>query len=580
MLYHLHELKHMLMTPVRFQAEFTRTAFNSPLNPLSYTTAGRAIAASAELLERMTRRFQRPEFGLHSTIIDGKKVGIKEEIIAEKPFCSLLRFKRNTKRKDPKVLLVAPMSGHYATLLRGTIEALLPHHDMYTTDWQDARQVPLRDGTFNLDDYITYLREFISLLGPDTHIIAVCQPAVPVLAAISLMASENDPNQPLSMTLMGGPIDTRVSKTEVTDLAEHRPLRWFESNAVHNVPYIYPGAARRVYPGFLQLSGFMSMNLDTHVGSHMKFYHHLISGDGDSSEKHRKFYDEYLSVMDIPAEFYLQTVEHVFQKHSLPRGKMKWRDPFTDKLVDVRPQDIEHTALLTIEGELDDISARGQTTAAHEMCYSLSQKKQYHHFQLNCGHYGIFNGRRYREQIMPRIRNFIRKFDKHADPIPAADLKIAQDLSPERFDHDKHGIIAIRRWLKEHQPENYKDTSRPRLEKKVKEIQSAKVKGEKKLVPPIADKKSEQKAIPSKAIKKVPAQPSKKEAESKASTPESVKKKQEKKSSKAPAKSGSQKAKTTSKEAKASTKKAVKKPNSTPKKTPKKSTAKAKSENA
>jgi len=484
MLYQLHELQHALTTPVRLQAELVRSVFQNPFNPLSYTPAGRAVGASAEMTVRMTKHFGKPEFGLDKTKIGGKTVKIEEKIIAEKPFCSLLHFKRSIKRNDPKVLLVAPMSGHYATLLRGTIEALLPHHDMYITDWEDARQVPLSEGGFNFDDYITYLREFMSLLGPKTHVIAVCQPAVPLLAAISLMASENDPNQPLSMTLMGGPIDTRVSKTEVTELAETRPLKWFENSVLYNVPFYYPGAHRRVYPGFLQLSGFMSMNLDTHVGSHMKFFHHLVSGDGESSDKHRKFYDEYKSVMDISAEFYLGTVAEVFQKHSLPRGKMKWRDPYSNKLVDVRPQDIKHTALMTIEGELDDISARGQTTAAHELCYSLSQRKQYHHFQLSCGHYGIFNGRRWREQIMPRIRNFIRKFDEDKDAIPEIDLLQIPDTAPERFNHDKHGIVAIRRWLKEHQPENYKDVKRPIPYDKVKS---------KKLIPPVVKPKPKEK---------------------------------------------------------------------------------------
>lgn len=484
MLYQLHELQHALTTPVRLQAELVRSVFQNPFNPLSYTPAGRAVGASAEMTVRMTKHFGKPEFGLDKTKIGGKTVKIEEKIIAEKPFCSLLHFKRSIKRNDPKVLLVAPMSGHYATLLRGTVGALLPHHDMYITDWEDARQVPLSEGGFNFDDYITYLREFMSLLGPETHVIAVCQPAVPLLAAISLMASENDPNQPLSMTLMGGPIDTRVSKTEVTELAETRPLKWFENSVLYNVPFYYPGAHRRVYPGFLQLSGFMSMNLDTHVGSHMKFFHHLVSGDGESSDKHRKFYDEYKSVMDISAEFYLGTVAEVFQKHSLPRGKMKWRDPYSNKLVDVRPQDIKHTALMTIEGELDDISARGQTTAAHELCYSLSQRKQYHHFQLSCGHYGIFNGRRWREQIMPRIRNFIRKFDEDKDAIPEIDLLQIPDTSPERFNHDKHGIVAIRRWLKEHQPENYKDVKRPIPYDKVKS---------KKLIPPVVKPKPKEK---------------------------------------------------------------------------------------
>ncbi|MDH5723665.1 MAG: polyhydroxyalkanoate depolymerase, partial [Alphaproteobacteria bacterium] len=423
MLYHLYELHHAMLTPMRLNAEVARMVFKNPFNPLSYTQLGRNISATAEMTERSTKRFEKPAFELKETHIGGKKVSITEQKIVKKPFCTLLHFKRNIKRNDPKVLLVAPMSGHFATLLRGTVEALLPHHDVYTTDWHDARQVPLREGTFDLDSYIAYLRDFMHILGPDTHLIAVCQPAVPVLAAVSLMASDNDPNQPLSMTLMGGPIDTRISKTEVTELAEKRPLKWFEKSVVYNVPFYYPGAFRKVYPGFLQLSGFMSMNLEKHFGSYMKFYHHLITGDGDSAEAHRKFYNEYLSVMDIPAEFYLQTVHTVFQDHSLPRGRMKWKDPLTEEIKDVRPQDIERTALLTIEGELDDISARGQTTAAHEMCYSLPQRKQFHHFQLKTGHYGIFNGRRWREEVMPRIRNFIRAMDKKRDAIPDIDLK-------------------------------------------------------------------------------------------------------------------------------------------------------------
>jgi poly(3-hydroxybutyrate) depolymerase len=456
-LYQLYELQHALLTPVRFQAEVARNLFQSPWNPLSYTQAGRAMAAGAELLERSTRRFGRPDFKLHETTIDGKKVEVAEEIIVDKPWGNLLHFKRNIKRNDPKVLIVAPMSGHYATLLRGTVKALLPHHEVYITDWEDARQVPLKDGPFNLDSYITYLREYLSLLGPETHLIAVCQPAPGTLATVALMASENDPNQPLSMTLMGGPVDTRISKTEVTDLAENRPMSWFEKSVIQEVPFYYPGAFRKVYPGFLQLTGFMSMNLDRHVGSHMKFFQHLITGDGSSADAHRKFYDEYLSVMDIPAEFYLQTIETVFQRHLLPRGLMKWRDPLNNQLVDVRPQDIEHTALLTIEGELDDISARGQTTAAHELCYSLPQHKQYHHFQLQTGHYGIFNGRKWREEIMPRIRHFIRLMDPDKDPVPKNDLERVADLAPERYNRDKHGIVAIRRWLKQNQQHNYKE---------------------------------------------------------------------------------------------------------------------------
>ncbi len=449
MLYQLYDFQHALLTPARIAAELTRSVFQNPWNPLSHTQAGRTIAANAEVFERVTRRFGEPAWGLHQTEIDAKPVTVIEELIVEKPFCKLIHFKRDTKRKDPRVLVVAPMSGHYATLLRGTVEAMLPHHDVFVTDWTDARQVPINEGRFNLDDFITYLREFMSLLGPNTHLIAVCQPAVPVLAAVSLMAAENDPNQPLSMTLMGGPIDTRISKTSVNILAEERPYSWFENSIVDTVPAYYPGAYRKVYPGFLQLSGFMSMNLDRHVGSHMKFYQHLVQGDGESAEFHRKFYNEYNAVMDITGEFYLQTIDTVFQRHLLPRGQMKWRDPLSHKLVDVKPSAIEHTAIFTIEGELDDISSRGQTTSAHDLCYNLPQRKQYHLFQLKTGHYGIFNGSKWKTEIMPRIRHFMREFDPGCDPVPARDLAKVPDIAPDRFNRDTHGVAAVRRWLKE-----------------------------------------------------------------------------------------------------------------------------------
>lgn len=449
MLYHLHEFQHAIMTPARLTAGFMKTTMQSPLNPLSYHPLGRTLAAAAEVFERMTQRFGKPTFDLPHTMIGGQKVTITEEFIVEKPFCNLLHFKRHVKRDDPKVLIVAPMSGHYATLLRGTVEALLPHHDVYITDWIDTRMIPLKEGVFNLDDYINYVRQFLSLLGPRTHVIAVCQPAVPTLAAISLMASENDPNQPLGMILMGGPIDTRISKTKVTQTAEERPLSWFRKNVIATVPAYYPGAHRRVYPGFVQLNGFMSMNLDLHVGKHMNFFKHLVQGDGLSAESHRKFYNEYNAVMDLSEDFYLQTVDVVFQRHLLPRGQMKWRDPLTEKLHDVRPQDIKRTSLLSIEGELDDISARGQTTAAHDLCYTLSQTKQFHHFQLGCGHYGIFNGSKWRKEIMPRIRHFIRENDKNCSPIPAEDFKEIPDLVAEPYNRDKHGIASVRRWLKE-----------------------------------------------------------------------------------------------------------------------------------
>ncbi len=433
MLYNMYELQHAILTPARLTAEIVKSSLKNPFNPLSYTQAGRTLAASAEMFERVTRKFGKPEFELPFTTIGGKQIEVTEEIIAEKPFCNLLHFKRNIKRNDPKVLIVAPISGHFATLLRGTVEALLPHHDVYITDWIDARMVPAKDGRFNLDDCINYIRGFLSLLGKNTHVIAVCQPAVPVLAAVSLMASENDPNQPLSMTLMGGPIDTRVSKTAVTETAENRPLSWFKSTVIHDVPFFYPGAHRKVYPGFVQLSGFMSMNLDRHVGSHMQFFKHLVQGDGDSADSHRKFYNEYLAVMDLPAEFYLQTVDVVFQRHQLPKGEMKWRDPLTDKLHDVRPQDIKHTALLTVEGELDDISATGQTKAAHDLCKGLPSYKKLHHYQLGCGHYGIFNGRKWRNDIMPKVRDFMRSFDKDVSPIHSEDLKQSNVSTMSKF---------------------------------------------------------------------------------------------------------------------------------------------------
>lgn len=431
MLYQLYDIYHASLTPARIAAELTRTQLQNPFVPMSYTVMGRSIAAGAEMFERATRRFGKPEFGLDHTVINRKTVAVHEVDVLEKPFCTLMRFKRDIKRKDPVVLVVAPISGHFATLLRGTVEALLPHHDVYITDWVDARQVPLSEGRFNLDDYVDYLIEFFRLLGPDVHVIAVCQPAVPVFVATSLMGAWKDPKAPRSMTLMGGPIDPRISKTAVTELAEQRPITWFEQNVISDVPFYYPGAHRRVYPGFIQLSGFMSMNLDRHVGSHLKFFQHLVQGSDESAEGHRKFYNEYLAVMDLTAEFYLQTVEIVFQKHLLPKRQMKWKDPKTGQLHDVDPWQNTKTALLTIEGELDDISARGQTTAAHALSKNLPANMQYNHLQMEVGHYGIFNGRRWREEIMPRVRHFIRKFDRNHDPIPTADLALIPDRKPD-----------------------------------------------------------------------------------------------------------------------------------------------------
>lgn len=402
MLYQLHEMQHLAWAPARAAAEATRRLFRHPMTPVAYTAYGRAIAAACEVFEQVTRRRHKPSFGLDSTLIDGRAVQVSEEIVARRDFCELLHFRRDTARDDPRVLVVAPLSGHFATLLRDTVRGLLPDHDVFITDWIDAREVPLRVGGFGLDDYIDYVVDFLRLLGPDTHVIAVCQPSVPVLAAVSLMAAGNDAAQPRSMTLMGGPIDTRRAPTKVNQLAKTRSIGWFEQHVVDIVPIHYPGFLRRVYPGFIQLTGFMSMNLDRHVGAHIKLYEHLVRGDGESAAAHQRFYDEYLSVMDLPAEYYLETVQTVFQEHALPRGHMMHRGERVD------PAAIRRTALMTVEGELDDISGVGQTQAAHDLCTGIPADRRAHRLQKGVGHYGIFNGRRWRSEILPQLRDFIR----------------------------------------------------------------------------------------------------------------------------------------------------------------------------
>jgi poly(3-hydroxybutyrate) depolymerase len=400
-LYNIHEMHHATMSPLRTIATANKLLFRSPYNLLSYTRVGKSIAAASELVERATRRYIKPEFDIERTSIDGKRYDIEEETVSEKPFGRLLHFRKTEEIKQPQVLLVAPMSGHHATLLRGTVRGLLPHADVYITDWTDAREVPYYEGKFDLGDYITYLMDFMKLLGRDTHVIAVCQPAVPVMAAVSVLNAMNAPHAPRSMTLMGGPIDTREAPTVVNRTATERPLSWFENNVVTRVPANYPGFMRRVYPGFLQLTGFMTMNLERHIGEHVKLFNHLVQGDGDSAEAHRKFYDEYLSVADLPGEFYLQTIDVVFQRHLLPKGEMT----YNGKKVD--PGKITRTALLTIEGELDDISGVGQTAAAHKLCKSLPDSMKKHHLQKAVGHYGIFNGSKFRQHILPVISEFI-----------------------------------------------------------------------------------------------------------------------------------------------------------------------------
>jgi poly(3-hydroxybutyrate) depolymerase len=405
-MYQAYEFQRLLSNPVRLWANTLEQVYSSPYNPLTDTWLGKSVAAGAEIMARLAQSYGKPEFGLKTTQVGNETVAVNEEILVRKPFCQLMRFRRDIKRRDPKVLVVAPMSGHFATLLRGTIEALLPDHDVHITDWSDAREVPLSQGNFDLDDYVDYLIEFCRYLGPDLHVIAVCQPSVPVLGAASLMAEAREPNQPKSITLMGGPIDTRVSPTTPNDLAMRNSMMWFRQNVISTVPFNYPGAMRRVYPGFLQLTSFISMNLDRHINAHMRQFEHLVKGDDDSADGHRAFYDEYLAVMDLTAEFYLQTIQVVFKEHQLPRGVWVSRDRKID------PSAIE-TALMTVEGELDDISGIGQTKAAHALTPNIPGARHVHWEQPRVGHYGIFNGRKWREQIMPRVRDFIRDNDGH-----------------------------------------------------------------------------------------------------------------------------------------------------------------------
>jgi poly(3-hydroxybutyrate) depolymerase len=409
--YHAYEAVHMMVSPVRGVSDAMQLAFKNPANPMTYTPFGRTVAASCELFERVTRRYGKPAFGLNETTVNGVKVPVEERVVWERPFCKLVYFDREIqgrRKPQPKVLMVAPMSGHYATLLRGTVEAFLPGHEVYITDWTDARLVPLAEGRFDLDDYIDYVIGMLQMLGPDTHVMAICQPSVPVLAAIARMEAEADPCAPRSMTLMGGPIDTRRSPTAVNELAIERGTDWFRRNCITVVPFPHMGAFRQVYPGFMQLSGFMAMNIDRHVTAHYEMFKHLVGGDGDSAEKHRDFYDEYLAVMDLTAEFYLQTVETVFVEHSLPKGEMMHRN----KRVDLTA--VRRVALMTVEGEMDDISGVGQTSAAHDLCVNIPDEKRAHYLQPKVGHYGVFNGSRFRAEIAPRISDFMVSLDMEA----------------------------------------------------------------------------------------------------------------------------------------------------------------------
>lgn len=407
MLYELHEMQRAFLRPLAAFTDASSQLFSSPYSPLAYTPLSRQLAASCELLHRIGKEYQKPAWGLESTAIDGRAVKVVEAVALDKPFCRLVHFQRDLRRtaarKDPRVLVVAPLSGHHATLLRDTVRALLPAHDVYVTDWVDARMVPTSAGPFHLDDYVRYIQEFIRHLGPDLHVISVCQPTVPVLAAISLMAAADEPVQPRSMVMMGGPIDPRESPTQVNNLATTKPYSWFETQLIHAVPLNYPGAGRKVYPGFLQHAGFMAMNPDRHLKSHYDFYLHLLRGYDSDAAAHRRFYDEYNAVLDMPAEFYLDTIRTVFQEFQLPEGS--WQ-------IDgerVRPQAIKKTTLLTVEGELDDISGQGQTRAAIKLCSGIPAARKAHYTVQGAGHYGIFSGRRWRELVCPKIAEFIRQ---------------------------------------------------------------------------------------------------------------------------------------------------------------------------
>jgi len=405
MLYQMHEMNRTLLSPLIQWAEASSKLFTNPVSPFAHTPFAQRIAAGYELMFRLGKDYEKPSFGITSVDIDGQRVSVIEDIALEKPFCKLLHFRkesRNSKSADqPKVLLVAPLSGHHATLLRDTVKTLLTEHDVYITDWTDARMVAMEHGAFHLHDYVYYVQDFIRHLGPNLNVISVCQPTVPVLAAISLMASNKEPNLPKTMVMMGGPIDPRKAPTQVNDLATNKPFSWFENNVIYSVPPNYPGYGRRVYPGFLQHAGFVAMNPKRHAQSHWEFYLHLREGDNESAEEHRKFYDEYNAVLDMPAEYYLETIKTVFQDHALPLGTWEVEGQL------VRPQDIKDVALLTIEGELDDISGLGQTRAAHELCAHIPKEMKQHFTAPKCGHYGIFSGRRWREVIAPKISEFI-----------------------------------------------------------------------------------------------------------------------------------------------------------------------------
>ncbi|HEV7288459.1 polyhydroxyalkanoate depolymerase [Sphingomonas sp.] len=405
MLYNAYELQRSMLAGASALANFSAGLLNNPANPFAYFGGGPILASALEVFAHASAPRGKPEFGLDFTEIDGKQVAVHEEIVLRKPFGQLKHFVREGVEGGPKLLIVAPMSGHFATLLRGTVQRMLPVADVYITDWRDARQVPLSDGRFDLDDYVDYLVEFLATIGAEgdarPHVLAVCQPSVPAYAAVALMNADKHPNTPRTLTMMGGPIDTREAPTAVNTLATERPHSWFKQNVIATVPGTYPGAGRTVYPGFLQLAGFMTMNLGNHMNSHWEMFKHLVKGDGESADSTMRFYDEYRSVCDMTSEFYLQTIDVVFQAHALPKGEMMHRGRRVD------PAAITDTAILAIEGEKDDISGLGQTKAALTIATKLPAKMKKYHMAEDVGHYGIFNGSKWRNRIAPVLEEWI-----------------------------------------------------------------------------------------------------------------------------------------------------------------------------
>jgi poly(3-hydroxybutyrate) depolymerase len=435
MLYQIYETQRSLMEPFADFAQAAAKLYNNPLSPLGHAPLAQRISAGYDLIYRLGKDYEKPAFGITKVAVDGVEVAIHERIEIDKPFCELRRFKRFsddpatlTKLKtQPAVLIVAPLSGHYATLLRDTVKTMLKDHKVYITDWKNARLVPMAEGEFHLDDYVNYVQEFIRHLQGsygNCHVISVCQPTVPVLAAVSLMASRGE-TTPLSMTMMGGPIDARKSPTAVNNLAMNKSFEWFENNVIFRVPPSFPGAGRRVYPGFLQHTGFVAMNPDRHATSHYDYFKDLIKGDDASAEAHRKFYDEYNAVLDMDADYYLDTIKTVFQEFKLVNGTWDIKNP-QGQLERVRPQDITTTALLTIEGELDDISGSGQTEAAHDLCSGIVRGEQRHVEIKGAGHYGIFSGRRWRDSTYPLVKSFILEHHALGGDTPAVKATAAK----------------------------------------------------------------------------------------------------------------------------------------------------------